>query len=353
MKNPRPKYKRPKYLHVYTDRHGKNERIYFNRPGQPKTALRGPQNSAEFWEDYLAAAANTPKPDGGAGKSKTLAGTINALIVQYYESAGFTSKAAATQRNYKSLLEPFRKAHGEKRVATLQTHHIDKILGEIAAKSTAQAKNLRKRLSMLMQLAIKWKYRNDNPMLNADKVQHKSKGYETWTEEDIAKFRAHWADDTPQRIAFEILLYTGVRRSDAVRIGRQHIKNDFLVLTTQKSGHTVELNIPIHADFRKVLDGTEKKHLNFIVTTYGAARSEKAFMNWIIDAARKAELPPKRSPHGLRKSACMMLAEAGCSAMEIMSITGHQDIKEIETYIAKANQKTMAQNAIKKLKAKA
>ncbi|WP_276118374.1 tyrosine-type recombinase/integrase [Pararhizobium qamdonense] len=351
MAKQRVKYKRPKYLHVFTDRHGKNERIYFNRPGQRKIAIRGPENSPAFWEDYLAASNDMPKVATGAGVSKTVSGTINALIVQYYESAGFISKAEATKRNYKSIIEPFRKDHGDKRVSTLQTHNIDKILGEVAAKSTAQAKNLRKRLSMLMQLAIKWKYRTDNPILNADRVQHKSKGYQPWTEDDIEVFRNHWGDETPQRVAVEILLYTGLRRSDAVKIGRQHIQGDFIVMTTQKSGHTVELNIPIHADFRKVLDGIAKKHLNFIVTAYGAARSEKAFTNWIIEAARKAGLPPHRSPHGLRKSAMTMLAEAGCSAMEIMAITGHQDIKEIETYIAKANQKKMAQNAIKKLKA--
>ncbi len=351
MQKPRPKYKRPKYLHVYTDRHGKNERIYFNRPGQPKTAIRGPENSPEFWEDYLAAAANTPKPTEGAGANKTVAGTINALIVQYYQSAGFTSKAAATQRNYKSILEPYRKEHADKRVATLQTHNIDKQLGETAAKSTAQAKNLRKRLSMLMRLAVKWGYRKDNPMLLVDRIQHKSKGYQTWTDADIEKFRAFWADETPQRIAFEILLYTGVRRSDAVRIGRQHIQGDFIVLTTQKSGNTVELNIPIHRDFRKVLDGIEKKHLNFIVTAHGAARSDKAFTNWIIEAAQKADLPAHRSPHGLRKAACRLLAEAGCSASEIMAITGHQNIAEVQTYVDAANKKTLAQNAIKKLKA--
>lgn len=348
----RPKYKRPRYVQAHEDRHGKL-RLYFRKAGQAKVPLRGPENSPEFWEDYLAAAANTPKPEGGAGASKTVPGTINALIVQYYQSAGFTSKAAATQRNYKSILEPFRAKHGEKRVSMLQTHHIDKLLGEIAQTSTAQAKNLRKRLTMLMKLAVKWKYRSDNPMLLADQVQHKSKGYRTWTDDDIAKFRAYWAEGTPQRIAFEILLYTGVRRSDAVKIGRQHIQGDFIVLTTQKSGHTVELNIPIHADFRKVLATIKHNHLNLIVTLYGAARSEFAFTNWIKDAATEAGLPPHSSPHGLRKASCRLLAEAGCSALQIRAITGHKNLAELEKYVEAANQKKLALSAIAQLKGSA
>ena len=343
------KHKRPAFLHIYKDRHG-TERIYFNAPGRPKVALRGPLYSEAFWIDYHHAKAGAEQPKAGAGASKVTPGTINDLITRYYQSAGFISKAAATQRNYKSILEPYRKEHGEKRVSMLQTHHIDKQLGELAAKSTAQAKNLRKRLSMLMGLAVKWKLRNDNPVTLADRVQHKSKGYETWTDADIAKFRAYWAEGTPQRIAFEILLYTGLRRSDAVKIGRQHIQGDFIILTTKKSGDQTELSIPIHADFRKVLATIKHNHLNLIVTAQGASRSEKAFTNWIIEAGKEAGLPPHRSPHGLRKAACRLLAEAGCSALEIMSITGHKNLKELEVYCAAANQKKLAHSAIAKLK---
>ncbi len=100
----------------------------------------------------------------------------------------------------------------------IQTFHIDAILGDVAKRSTSAAHNLRKRLFLLFRLSVKWGFRTDNPMLLADRVQHKTKGYETWTEDDIAKFRTKWKEGTPQRIAFEILLYTGLRRSDAVRL---------------------------------------------------------------------------------------------------------------------------------------
>ncbi|MBR0892975.1 tyrosine-type recombinase/integrase, partial [Bradyrhizobium diazoefficiens] len=77
----------------------------------------------------------------------------------------------------------------------------------------------------------------------------------------------------------------------------------------------------------------------FIATMYGRARSEKAFSTWISEAACDAGLPPKSSPHGVRKAACRRLAEAGCSAREIMSITGHTDIREIERYCREAARK--------------
>lgn len=268
------------------------------------------------------------------------------LIVHYYQSAGFTSKAAATQRNYKSVLEPFRKEHGDGPVAEIKTMHIDAILGTVAARSTSAAHNLRKRLLLLFRLAVKWEFIDTNPMLLADRVQHKPKGYETWTEADIAKFRAKWKEGTPQRIAMEILLYSGLRRSDAVRLGPQHIQDDHIVITARKTG--AELSIPIHAEFRAVLDTIKHGHLVFIATVYGAARSEFAFTNWVKEAATDAGLPPHRSPHGLRKAACRRLAEAGCTVWQIMAITGHRDIKEVETYVAAVNKKAMALDAITK-----
>lgn len=338
------RHKRPKYIHSYQDRHGK-ERVYFNRPGIPKIALPGPIYSEAFWIAYHKALAGEPeKPSVGA--SKTVAGTMNALIAEYYNSSAFTSKAETTRSTYKNQLEAFRKEHGDGPVREIKTKHIDAILGDVAKKSTAQAHKLKKRLTTLFRLAVKWEYRDDNPMLNAERVKHETTGYEPWTEADITKFRAHWKEGTPQRTAVDILLFTGLRRSDAVRIGRQHIQGDRIEIKARKTG--AELSIPIHPEFRAVLDTINHEHLVFIVTAYGAARSEKAFTNWIIEAARVAGLPAHRSPHGLRKAACRRLAEAGCSASEIMSITGHRNLAEVETYVRDANKKKLADSAISK-----
>jgi integrase len=86
----------------------------------------------------------------------------------------------------------------------------------------------------------------------------------------------------------------------------------------------------------------------FIETERGAARSEFAFTNWIIEAGKDAGLPAHRSPHGLRKAACVRLADAGCDVFEIMAITGHSGIKEVQTYVAAANKKKAAKSAITK-----
>jgi integrase len=50
--------------------------------------------------------------------------------------------------------------------------------------------------------------------------------------------------------------------------------------------------------------------------------------------------------HGLRKVCLRRLAEAGCTAPEIMAISGHKSLAEVERYIKSAQQKIMGDRAI-------
>lgn len=54
---------------------------------------------------------------------------------------------------------------------------------------------------------------------------------------------------------------------------------------------------------------------------------------------------------GRIEAAARSLAEAGCSAHEIMSITGHKSLAEVQRYCDKASQKRRATAAITKLQA--
>lgn len=339
------RHKLPRYVHVYRDRHGK-QRIYFNKAGRPKIPLPGPLFSEAFWIAYHKALEGHPEQPTGMNKTK--AGTVAALVGDYFASSLFTALGDTTKTTYRNQLERFRVEHGDKPINRLEAKHLDIILGREAERSPSSASNLRKRFMTLFDCAVKWGYRTDNPMLFVARIRYKTTGIRPWTEDDIDAFRAYWKEGTPERIALEILLYTGLRRSDAVRLGRQHIRGGHIVIGTKKSGEIVQLNIPIHPTFRTFLETVKHGHLTLIVTGRGAARTEDGFTNWIIRAAREAGLPPESSPHGVRKASFEKLAEAGCSALEIMAITGHRDIKEIQRYCDKADQRKRAASAIAK-----
>ena len=65
-------------------------------------------------------------------------------------------------------------------------------------------------------------------------------------------------------------------------------------------------------------------------------------------AISEAGLPQRCKPHGLRKAAARRLAEAGCSASEIMAITGHKTLAEVERYTRAAEQERLARQAIQR-----
>ena len=56
---------------------------------------------------------------------------------------------------------------------------------------------------------------------------------------DVAAYEQRWPVGTRQRVWLDVLLYTGLRRGDAVRLGRQHVKHGVATLTTQKTGTPV------------------------------------------------------------------------------------------------------------------
>src|SRR5262249_25167465 len=63
--------------------------------------------------------------------SRTEPGTINALIVAYYNSTDWANLADDTRSSRRRIIEKFRAKHGSKRVRLLSREHIVKMLAEI------------------------------------------------------------------------------------------------------------------------------------------------------------------------------------------------------------------------------
>lgn len=106
--------------------------------------------------------------------------------------------------------------------------------------AVAAASNLRKRLQAVMAWAVGAGMSVDNPVTNAKR----SKGFRTWTEEDITAYREKWAKGTPERLATEVLLHTGLRRSDAVRLGWPHLIEGMFSIVAKSQGGTGDPSSP-------------------------------------------------------------------------------------------------------------
>lgn len=110
------------------------------------------------------------------------------------------------------------------------------------------------------------------------------------------------------------------------------------------------LEIPIHPVLKAELDKLPTDQLVILTNGHGKAYTAASFGNMFRKWCRDAGLPAESSPHGCRKAAGRLLAEAGCTAREIMAILGHDTLSEAERYTKGADQITLAEAAMGKLK---
>ena len=335
----------PPYVQGFRDRHGK-ARYYFRKPGSKRVPLPGLPQSPEFMAAHEAAMKGERLPRHEVGSERTMPGSINALCIAYFGSGDFKVLSPSTQCTYRGILEHFRAEHGTKRVAMLQRQHILRIMAS-KVETPAAAHNLLRMIRLIMKFAVMHGWRPDDPTVGLKSPKMKSGGFYTWTEEDIARFESKHPIGSRARLAFALLLYTAQRRSDAIRMGKQHIRDGVLAIRQQKTGTLVE--VPVHSDLRAIIDATPSDHLTFLTTDLGKPFSAAGFGNWFRDVCRDAGLPNGCAAHGLRKAASRRLAEAGCTAHEIMAWTGHKTLREVTCYTEAADRRALAVTAIEKL----
>ena len=331
--------KLPKFVQAWVDPRDGRAYYYLRRRGRPRVRLSGLPWSPSFMAAYEAAMSG-PRTAIGGGRIKP--GSVAAVVAEYLDSQQFFgSKSAGTQRMRRGILERFRAAYGERPFALLPAEWIEALLD---AKPPHAARSWLVTLRSLCQFAVKRGWLRADPTANIKQRSIKGDGYHTWTEDEIAQFEAHHPVGTKPRLALALLLYTAQRRGDIVKIGRQHIRDGVFTVKQEKTG--VTLAIPVHPHLQAVFDATPGEHLTFLITAtgkpYGGNAFTEQFRNW-CDAAG---LPRRCKPHGLRKAACRRLAEAGCSANEIMAISGHATMKELVRYTKAADQARLARNAM-------
>jgi integrase len=331
----------PKYVHGYIDCRGR-PRWYLRRAGHKRVPLPGLPWSPEFMAAYEAALAGQ-KVEPGKGKIKP--GSVADLITLYYQTAAFTRLSDATRQTYRGILERFRGEYSELPIARFEEQHIMAILDKKAA-TPAAANNLRRMLRAIMKLAKQRKMIAVNPMIEIEPIRYKVKGFKDWSDEEIALFANQYPIGTRERLALELLLCAAPRRSDVVRLKRTNVLDGRLIYRQRKTD--AEINIPLLPQLEDAIAAMPMRNGQelFLETQYGEAFTETGFYNWFTDKARKAGVPKGRSPHGLRKACCRRLAEAGCSPHEIMSVSGHVALKEVERYTRAANRARLANSAI-------
>lgn len=349
----RPKLRRPHlaYLSVEISRHGK-ERAYFRRNGRRIRLLARMLDdqgayTPEFMEQYTAALRGDLKPADISTVPTVQEGSFEWLCQQYFASPKFQGFDPATQRDKRGVLGRFNKNVGHLPYRLYERRHMLE-----AQRKRADTPGAADKLVKYIRSLFNWAIENDlaehNPAKGVPKINTASQGWPTWTLAEIVRYRERWPIGTRPRLALELLLYTGARRSDVVRLGRQCEAEGYLSFTEQKGRRSSpkRTTIPILPELRAVLDQSPVGEMTYLETERGTTYSAEGFGNEFRGWCRDAGLD-HLSAHGLRKAAATMLAERGATAPQLCAIFGWNKLETAQRYIRQADKSRMADDGLR------
>lgn len=323
---PRP---RPPYLHKETTRHGNT--VWYVRVGKgPRTRIKADYGTPEFTVEYDAAIAGKPLSGNGSPSKASL----QWLWDSYRETGAWTGLSMATRRQRENIMLHVLKDSGPKPYAAIGPQNIQAGLDRRSATPSA-ARHFFDTMKGLFRWAKKRKHVKRDPTADSDLEAPKAKktgGFPPWTREDVETYRRRWPIGTRQRVWLDVLLYTGPRRGDAVKIGRQHVKEihnpdgsitRIASFKTEKSGEMVTVTIPVLEVLWKTLEAGPTGDLTWICGARGNPLVKEAFGNDFSEAARMAGV--KKSAHGVRKIAATIAAENGATEKELDALFGWTD----------------------------
>lgn len=333
---------RVRLRHVQTVRKGGRVYRYFRAPGRDRVKLPDlPPEHPEFLAAYLAAASAQPAP-------KRHPGTIAALAEAYLRSAAHADLSPDYRRLIRKEADAIAIAGGDARASDLRPRHI---AADLAPLAPFRARNRLAAWRYICGHAAQIGLLADNPAAEVKaKRLPKSDGFPPWTVEDVEKFRARWPIGSVQRLAFELLFWTGCRIGDAVKLGPQHVARDgVLEFAQSKTGNPAcvpwTCALPAYAAamgpdrdlMHAAIAAHPSGHLTWLATAWGRPRSVAGLGNLMTAAAQAAGL--SKSAHGLRKARSVALAEAGATAHQISAWTGHETLREVARYTRAADRR--------------
>tara|TARA_R100000808_G_scaffold20141_1_gene43587 strand:+ start:256 stop:1446 length:1191 start_codon:yes stop_codon:yes gene_type:complete len=342
------------------------------KPGSPKKRIKAPHGTPEFLAEAQVAVTQlrlASKTLEDTGHDGTLADLWNRYLKSHTPGRfgrGFRRLAPSTQTQKLRRMTPVIEQYGHLPWNELEVGEVSTIRDRIidAAEGTADGIEAGNCFVKDLGSLLTWGKRNhrkllprgwQNPCegLKDDRSNEQVDGHHTWSESEIDQFFDRWPLGTMQHMAATALLETGLRSSDVVRISDDHIINERLELVTQKTSH--KLSLPISDELRAARQASVKSspvinmQRSWLFRRDGQPfASPKSFANFIKRAAAAADIPKHCTPHGLRKSAAVRMAEAGATAAQMQAFFGWKDYREAEIYIRAANANTLTDAAQEK-----
>lgn len=342
----------PPNVTIMRDRHGK-VRYRFRRKGWKSVYLPGEPGTAAFHRAYAEALEQGPQaPAPVKSPRKVTPKSLDDLLARMKASPRWKQKKPETRYQQERVFQKFMdrtdrhgRRYGERPVEAVTVGWLDKVLGGMADTPGA-ANNLRKRLALLMEYACALEWRDSNPVRHTAKYPD-GPGFHTWTDEEIARYRAHHAPGTMARLVLELALNTAARRCNVAQLTRDDVQGGRIVTRHAKDGNVT--SVPLLEGTRAALEALPAAPIrHLVITEHGTAFTVAGLGNRMRKWCDAAGLP-HCSLHGLRKALARQLAESGATDAEGQAVTGQRKSDTFAYYRAKANRALMADRAMSAL----
>jgi integrase len=327
---PRP---RPPFLLREVTRHGGVK--WYVRVGKgPRIRVPAPGTS-EFDAEYAAARSGEPKRSKGA----PVAGSLSWLVARYRETTAWTNLSMATRGQRENIFRQVIGTAGEEPISKITTASLERGRDR---RSPHQGRHFLDAMRGLFRWAAKAKLAKDPTIGIEDPARPKSDGFRPWSEEDVAAYHKRWPIGTRQRVWLDVLLYTGLRRGDAVQLGRQHVRDGVASLKTEKNDTPVML--PILPALAATLKAGPCADLTFIAGENGRPLTKESFGNLFREACTRAGV--RASAHGVRKLAAATMANNGATEAQLEAVFGWRGGRMASLYTRSANRRLLAQSSM-------
>jgi integrase len=333
----------PRYVSCFRDAGGiVRYRFRCQRKGID-TYMRAAPFTSEWEAEYRALLAGTVAPVS-VGTGRFPPGSIGDLAARYRASDAWARKSPATRKAWLLSLSKLTGAIGAFAVRDVTPQRAAQLIAKMSGRPWA-ADNFRKRMRALWAWGMRQGLAKANPWADTEPLRLKTEGHRAWTEEEVARFVAHYPPGTREHLAMALMLATFARRSDAIRLGPQHVRDGRLQFRARKNGEP--LDIPVIGELQAALAACPADGLCFLVTGYGKPFTDAGFGGWFADRCKAAGVPGRA--HGLRKLAAIRMALAGATLPQLMAWGGWATEREPLRYIRAADRARLADDAAAKL----
>lgn len=315
-------------LPAYTFRSG--GRIYFRKDGR-RGRLYADPGTPEFAAEYallMRGRRQAPK--------RTIAGLIHA----YRESDRWQELAPNTRKSYSRHFAYFQEKIGGKDPASLRPVHIHEMRDALRDTPTDASRKVGA-LKTLLSYAVQIGWLDRNPAHGVGSLKGKRPPRQPWPRDMIDAFRENADPDT--RLIFEMLLGTGQRIGDVLRMQWGHIEGDGIRVKQSKTG--AALYVPFTAPLRAAVATAPRRGLHIVTQANGRPVAYNTAWTWIMRVRREIGAEAW-DIHSLRHAAASEIAALpGMSPEHVAAITGHAAVGMVRLYAGAAMQRARATEA--------